>query len=148
MSPATIEIINHGSSTPISTAWLVDWSDRAQQIVGEILTHHTNGANPPLGALTHLDVALVDDATSARVHADFMNIPGPTDVITFDHGEIVIGLEVAQRQAASHDELLPREIFRYLVHGILHLAGHRDAAADESATMQQIQESLVAKYWP
>ena len=77
--------------------------------------------------LATLEVALVDDATSDRVHRDFMNIEGPTDVITFHHGEIVIGAEVAQRQAAEYGEPLAREILRYLVHGLLHLAGHEDA---------------------
>ena len=65
--------------------------------------------------LATLEVALVDDATSDRVHRDFMDIEGPTDVITFHHGEIVIGAEVAaapgrriRRTARPRNPALPR----------------------------------------
>jgi probable rRNA maturation factor len=68
-------------------------------------------------------------------------------VITFHHGEIVIGTEVAQRQAAEFGEPLAREILRYLVHGLLHLAGHDDAEPLERATMESAQESIVSTLW-
>ncbi len=89
----------------------------------------------------------MDDATSDQVHRDFMNIEGATDVITFHHGEIVIGAGVAERQAAEYDEPLAREILRYFVHGLLHLAGHEDEDAGERATMEAAQESIVAALW-
>ena len=76
-----------------------------------------------------------------------MDIEGPTDVITFHHGEIVIGAEVAERQAAEYGEPLAREILRYFVHGLLHLAGHEDADPTECAAMETIQESIVAHLW-
>jgi probable rRNA maturation factor len=76
-----------------------------------------------------------------------MKIEGPTDVITFHHGEIVIGAEVALRQAADYDEPLAREILRYLVHGLLHLAGHEDAETNERQRMESAQESIVNALW-
>ena len=68
-------------------------------------------------------------------------------MITFHHGEIVIGAEVAQRQAAEFGEPLAREILRYLVHGLLHLAGHEDAEPQERAAMETAQETIVAQLW-
>jgi probable rRNA maturation factor len=97
--------------------------------------------------LATLEVALVDDETSERVHMDFMNIEGPTDVITFHHGEIVIGAEVAKRQAEEYGEPFGREILRYFVHGLLHLAGHEDAGDDERKTMETAQERIVDALW-
>ena len=76
-----------------------------------------------------------------------MDIEGPTDVITFHHGEIVIGAEVAERQAAEYGEPLPREILRYFVHGLLHLAGHEDEEPAERAAMEAVQETIVARLW-
>jgi probable rRNA maturation factor len=76
-----------------------------------------------------------------------MNIDGPADVITFHHGEIVIGTEVAERQAAEYGEPLAREILRYLVHGLLHLAGHEDANPAERAAMEAAQETIIAALW-
>lgn len=106
-------------------------------------THEENS----LVHLATLEVALVDDETSARVHMDFMEIPGPTDVITFHHGEIVIGVEVALRQAEEYGEPFGREILRYFVHGLLHLAGHEDAEEVERKAMELAQEELVSKLW-
>ena len=101
----------------------------------------------PLSHLATLEIAIVDDVTSAQVHRDFMDIEGPTDVITFHHGEIVIGAQVAERQAAEYAEPLAREILRYMVHGLLHLAGHEDAQPEERAAMEAAQETIVARLW-
>ena len=76
-----------------------------------------------------------------------MEIAGPTDVITFHHGEIVIGAEVAKRQAEEYGEPLGREVLRYFVHGLLHLAGHEDQEEDERKAMEDAQEKIVAKLW-
>jgi probable rRNA maturation factor len=78
---------------------------------------------------------------------DFMEIPGATDVITFHHGEIVIGAEVAKRQAEEYGEPLGREILRYFVHGLLHLAGHEDAEPEDREAMESAQEKMVAALW-
>ena len=40
----------------------------------------------PLTELEEIEVSFVSDVTIAQVHQRFMNIPGATDVITFDHG--------------------------------------------------------------
>jgi probable rRNA maturation factor len=78
---------------------------------------------------------------------DFMDIEGPTDVITFHHGEIVIGTEVAKRQAEEYAEPFGREILRYYVHGLLHLAGHEDAEESERKAMEAAQERIVEILW-
>ncbi len=144
----SLEVIlgNHQEATPIPANWLTTLEDVAHEAARLALAHAV-GNDPPLAHLDTLEIALVDDATSDRVHRDFMNLAGPTDVITFHHGEIVIGTEVARRQAAEYDEPLAREILRYLVHGLLHLAGHDDSDPAERATMENAQETIVAKLW-
>ncbi len=81
----------------------------------------------------------------ARLHRDFGGVPGPTDVITFQHGEIVISAETASRQARANRQPLPREIFRYIVHGLLHLNGHRDDTAAARRKMWAAQERIVER---
>jgi probable rRNA maturation factor len=144
----SLEVIigNHQETTEIPESWLTALEDVAHHAADLALTHAPTG-DSPLHHLATLEVALVDDATSDRVHRDFMDIEGPTDVITFHHGEIVIGAEVAQRQAAEYGEPLAREILRYLVHGLLHLAGHEDADAAERAAMETAQEAIIAELW-
>jgi len=144
--PLEIIIGNHQGSTAIPENWLTALEDVAGQAAILAITHAA-ADDSPLSHLATLEVALVDDATSARVHREFMNLEGPTDVITFHHGEIVIGAEVARRQAAEYGEPLAREILRYLVHGLLHLAGHEDANPKECAALESAQESIVASLW-
>lgn len=144
--PLEVIIGNHQEITEIPETWLTALESIANEAAGLALARAAT-ADSPLALLATLEVALVDDATSDRVHRDFMDIEGPTDVITFHHGEIVIGAEVAERQAAEYGEPLAREILRYLVHGLLHLAGHEDAEPEERSAMEAAQESIVARLW-
>lgn len=100
-----------------------------------------------LSALDEVEVSLVDDATIADVHLRFMDVPGATDVITFDHGEIHISLETAERQAAEYFQDPDAEIMLYILHGLLHLAGHEDATDEGQATMDMHQAELLSLVW-
>lgn len=144
--PLEIIIGNHQEIIDIPENWLTAFEDVARPAADLALARAAH-EDSPLAHLATLEVALVDDATSDQVHRDFMNIEGATDVITFHHGEIVIGAEVADRQAAEYGEPLGREILRYLVHGLLHLAGHEDEDPAERTTMESAQEAIVSEIW-
>jgi probable rRNA maturation factor len=144
----SLEVIigNNQEATEIPENWLTALESVAHE-AARLALENAAEEDSPLFHLATLEVAIVDDATSDQVHRDFMDIEGPTDVITFHHGEIVIGAEVAERQAAEYDEPLAREILRYMVHGLLHLAGHEDEDPAERATMEAAQETIVAALW-
>jgi probable rRNA maturation factor len=93
----------------------------------------------------HVEVVLVSDKRIAEIHERFMNEPGPTDVITFQHGEIVISVETAKRQARQFKTTLDHELRLYLIHGLLHLHGFDDKTAADAAEMKRVQERMVAK---
>jgi len=124
---------------------VVEFLEQSGPSLIEATWHARCGDDAPLGGLEQIEVALVDDETIARVHGEFMDDPTPTDVITFDHGEIVISVETGARQAAEHGEPLKRELLRYLVHGLLHLAGHEDGEEEARAKMIAEQESVVER---
>ncbi len=98
----------------------------------------------PLAGLGEIDVAIVDDAAIAAVHAEFLDDPTPTDVITFDHGEIVVSAETAAARAAEFGNDPARELALYVVHGLMHLAGWRDQGEAEAAAMAAAQEEALA----
>lgn len=143
-----LEIIigNQQEAIEIPVSWLTALEDIGIEAATMALEVSLDEGNS-LQHLATLEVALVDDETSERVHIDFMNIEGPTDVITFHHGEIVIGTEVAKRQAEEYGEPLGREILRYFVHGLLHLSGHEDADEAERKAMEIAQERIVETLW-
>ena len=101
-----------------------------------------------LGQLEAVEVSIVSDRVIAQVHRRFLNLPGPTDVITFEHGEVIVRATTAARRALQENEPLDREVARYIVHGILHLNGHLDELPAEAAKMWQAQEAVLRSLWP
>jgi probable rRNA maturation factor len=99
----------------------------------------------PLRSLEEIEVCIVSDRAIARVHERFMNIRGSTDVITFEHGEIVIGVATASRHAREHGQQLEHELGLYIIHGILHLNGHDDLAEPAAARMKKKQSALLRR---
>jgi probable rRNA maturation factor len=97
-----------------------------------------------LADLGEMTVILVSDKRVARIHRRFMNEAGPTDVITFQHGEIFVSAETAKRQARDFGTTLDHELRLYLVHGLLHLQGFDDKTTDAAAEMKRLQERIVA----
>ena len=144
----SLEVIigNHQTAIEIPVCWITALEDIGEEAASLALAAAAEEESP-LAHLATLEVALVDDKTSAKVHKDFMDIEGPTDVITFHHGEIVIGAEVALRQAQEYGEPPARELLRYLIHGLLHLAGHEDAEPQQREALEAAQEEIVARLW-
>jgi probable rRNA maturation factor len=90
-------------------------------------------------------VVLISDRRMSLLHQRFMNTAGPTDVITFQHGEIFISVETARRQGRQFGTSTVREIQLYVVHGILHLQGFDDQSAAQRARMRAAETALIRR---
>jgi len=95
-----------------------------------------------LRSLEEVVVSLVSDRRIAQIHRDFMNISGATDVITFEHGEIIISAQTAMRCAGEYGHSTLEEAALYSIHGLLHLNGFLDGTDHERQTMHAIQERI------
>jgi len=92
-----------------------------------------------------INVAILDDAAIARLHAQFLGDPDPTDVLSFVldrsadglEGEIAGSAETARRAAPRFGAAADEELLRYVIHGALHLTGFDDAAPRQRAIMRQ-----------
>ena len=98
-----------------------------------------------LQRLDEVSVLLVSDRRIAALHRQFMNQPGATDVITFEHGEIFVSTETARRNARRFGSKFPRELELYVVHGLLHLHGFDDRTPAGARRMQRTQEKLLRR---
>jgi probable rRNA maturation factor len=96
-----------------------------------------------LNELRELFVCLISDRRMASLHREFVHKSGPTDVITFQHGEIFISVETAKRHARSFETSLTHELRLYLVHGVLHLHGFDDHTETEARKMERTQEGIL-----
>lgn len=143
-----IELYNNQNSIDLDEQWLSRWQNLAQNACQRI---HAEQLTLPEGVLPHLseaEISLVDDPTIAQIHFDFMDIEGATDVITFDHGEIILSVDTAHSQAAEYGNSFEREVLLYIIHGLLHLAGYTDAVDAERARMDAIQQHLLDALLP
>lgn len=90
-----------------------------------------------------VEVAVVSDRVIAGVHGRFLGDPTPTDVITFQHGEIVTSADTAAARAQELGEGIERELALYIVHGLLHLLGHDDKEPRGREAMAAAQERVL-----
>ena len=97
----------------------------------------------PLRNLQSLEVSILNDKQIALVHEEFMNDSTPTDVITFDYGEILVSAETALAQSKALKVALEDEILLYIIHGMLHLGGYLDKDEADFNEMKIIQERIL-----
>ncbi len=100
-----------------------------------------------LRGLEEVEVSLVDDGTIARVHGEFLEDATPTDVITFDHGEVLVSVTTAARRAPEFGHTLEEECLLYMIHGVLHLHGYNDHEVGEREVMHARQEEVLRAVW-
>ena len=111
------------------------------------------------------DVAIVavDEAAMEQLHIQWMDEPGPTDVLSFPMdelrppkpgeepamgvlGDIVLCPTVAAKQAEAAGHSVEAELQLLTVHGLLHLLGYDHAEPDEEKEMFGLQDSLLAQF--
>lgn len=141
-----VGIYNHHPSSWLTVGDIDTYTRLLNQLLPLVLASPP-GPKPTLSGLDEIEVSLVDDPTIADVHLNYMNIPGATDVITFPHGEIIISLDTAASQSREFGESKEKELFRYIVHGMLHLHGYLDYTTEDRDTMFAVQEPLVNQLW-
>jgi probable rRNA maturation factor len=102
-----------------------------------------------------LSLALVGDKTMSELHERFMNITGPTDVLTFplEHdargrcvaGEVVVCVSEAGRRAKEHGVLVKNEVLLYAIHGMLHLSGFDDRTPADYRKMHRTEDRILSE---
>ena len=107
-----------------------------------------------------LAILFVDEEAMEKLHVEWMDEPGPTDVLSFPMdelrpgdddkpsdpgllGDVVICPTVAARQAVTAKHSTDAEIRWLLSHGILHLLGFDHAFPAEERIMFALQRQLV-----
>lgn len=108
-----------------------------------------------------LSIKLVDEDTMAKYHVEFLDLPGPTDVMSWPMdelrpgadddaepplghlGDIALCPSVAAAQGAKAGHGTWAELELLTVHGILHLLGYDHAEPAEKAEMWDVQGRLL-----
>ncbi|MEO0024638.1 MAG: hypothetical protein RL196_1079 [Actinomycetota bacterium] len=113
---------------------------------------------------SELAIVFVDEPAMEKLHIEWMDEPGPTDVLSFPMdelrpgidgvpsepgllGDIVVCPQVAASQAVVAGHSTSNEICMLVTHGILHLLGFDHAEPDEEREMFGLQAQILADFY-
>lgn len=113
-----------------------------------------------------LSVVCVDEDTMADLHMQWMDLPGPTDVMSFPMdelvpggrpdaaepgpailGDIVLCPKFAAQQAKEARRSFEHEMSMLTVHGVLHLLGYDHAEPEEEKEMFGLQNNILEDFY-
>lgn len=110
-----------------------------------------------------LAILLVDEGAMEALHVQWMDEPGPTDVLSFPMdelrpgteesptpagllGDIVLCPQVAETQAQGAGHPIMEELILLTTHGLLHLLGFDHAEVEEEKEMFRLQRELIVAF--
>ena len=126
-----------------SPAAALELNEEAVKNLFEFLDQHAPHSIPE----GELSLAFLQAEQHNQLHADYLDDPSPTDVITFPGdpeaemaGEICVSIDTAQTFAKDHGLEFSHELTLYLVHGWLHLAGFNDLNEKDRQVMKKEEQ--------
>jgi len=142
--------VNNESGTPVGEGELVQL---ATFVLASMRVHPQ----------AELSIVLVDEAAMEALHIQWMDEPGPTDVLSFPMdelrpgrddeepepgllGDIVLCPTVAAKQAVTAGHSFEEELLLLTTHGILHLLGYDHAEPEEEKEMFGLQRKLLLTF--
>jgi rRNA maturation RNase YbeY len=93
----------------------------------------------------------VDDEKILEVNNEYLGHDYYTDIITFDYdegdlinGDLVISLDTVRSNAELFKKPYEEELFRVIIHGVLHLCGLNDKGPGERELMEAAEDKALA----
>ena len=111
------------------------WLPRAEQVVRRAV-RVAGGAGT---------VMLASDLVVRRLNARHRGRNKPTNVLTFESGDIVLALGVVRREAISQRRRPSDHLAHLVVHGALHLQGHDHAHPGDARRMEMEEARLLRR---
>lgn len=123
-------------SYPLEEDQLREWIDSS-------ITSH--GKTP-----AEINFIFLSDEELLQINRKHLQHDYYTDVITFDYcvgdiisGDIYISLDRVRENALTFNEPEERELYRVMIHGVLHLLGFGDKEEDKQREMRNQEEILL-----
>lgn len=114
------------------------------------IARHALLALEQIGVAGQLRIRVVQDPEMTAAHAEFLDDPTTTDVLTFDMSDqdgldvdIVACLDEAERRASEMAHHRQQELLLYVVHGVLHCAGFDDHEEPDRLRMHAREDEIL-----
>ncbi len=136
--PPVVTVLNRQRGVSLNLTYLRE----AARVALRLCAPLRGGGAAVLMSLEEVVVTCVSDPRIDRIHRDFMGVAGATDVITFQHGDVLISADTADREARARGSGVSEELVLYIVHGFLHLNGYDDLIESERQRMHAVQDEV------
>jgi rRNA maturation RNase YbeY len=104
--------------------------------------------NKKCGSLT---IVFCSDGYLLKINRKYLNTSNLTDTITFDYcqgsmisGDVFVSVDRVKENAKTYDVEFDQELYRVIVHGILHLIGYGDKNARDKKAMKQKEDYYLS----
>ena len=104
-------------------------------------------------SIGNINYIFCSDERELAVNREFLGHDYYTDVITFDYstastlnGDIFISLDTVRSNAETVGATFEHELYRILIHGVLHLTGQGDKTPETKVVMTEKEEKALAKW--
>lgn len=99
-----------------------------------------------------ITVVFCSDEYLLEINKKFLSHDYFTDVITFDYssekiisGDIFISIDTVRANSEFYKQDFTKELYRVIVHGVLHLLGYKDKTKNQKRTMRQKEDFYLNK---
>ncbi len=96
-----------------------------------------------------VNLIITNDENLKAINIEFLEHDYYTDVITFNYnneeeinGEVYISLDRVKENSINYNVSFEQEMFRVIIHGILHLNGYDDKDEEARSVMRSMED-----YW-
>ena len=100
----------------------------------------------------NVNIVFCSNKVIQKVNNQYLKHDYPTDVITFDNsegnmsnieGDIYVGVEMVQENAKEYKSAFQQELYRVIIHGILHLLGFNDKSDTDKKVMRRMEDECL-----
>ncbi len=120
----------------------------------KILTVWLSGVCEDEGlVLQEVNLIFCSDSHLLNINIESLNHDYYTDIITFDYcvginvfGDLFISKDRVEENALDNKVNFMNELYRVIVHGVLHLCGYKDKSEEDSLLMRQKEDFYLNKY--
>jgi probable rRNA maturation factor len=100
--------------------------------------------------ILEISVIFCSDEYLRQINKQFLDHDYYTDIITFDyndeliHSDMYISIDRVKENAIEFNASFQEEIYRVLIHGMLHLVGYEDSTSADKEEMRQKEDFYLS----